>query len=137
MKGCFPCPCNLAIIPNRNWLCKYMNAAGLIPMLFFSKLEAGILLMEGEQCNKWVPGKASPVETFHCPTQDNQWEKMFCCGTCTASYCCSSTKERLDQTSCPKVVRTEDQEPEEPAGPTVKKLSKMTSISHFGGPFVY
>ncbi|KAG8144367.1 hypothetical protein E2320_012891 [Naja naja] len=70
--------------------------------------DAGVLLMEGEQCNKWVPGKASPIETFQCPTQDNQREEMFCCGTCTASYCCSSTKEHLDQASCSKIIKKTD-----------------------------
>ncbi|XP_013926351.1 PREDICTED: uncharacterized protein LOC106552561 [Thamnophis sirtalis] len=88
--------------------------------------EAGVLLMEGEQCEKWVRGKASPVETFHCPTQDNQWKEMFCCGTCMASYCCSSTKERLDQASCSKIVRTENQEPD---GPTVEKIDVLEFIA--------
>ncbi|ETE68600.1 hypothetical protein L345_05602, partial [Ophiophagus hannah] len=33
---------------------------------------------------------------------------MFCCGTCTASYCCSSTKEHLDQASCSKIIKKTD-----------------------------
>ncbi|XP_039212839.1 protein shisa-2 homolog [Crotalus tigris] len=76
--------------------------------------EAGVLLLENEQCNEWIEGHAKPVETFHCPTQDEYW-KIFCCGTCTASYCCSSPKERLDQESCPEGVKgPKDQETEDP-----------------------
>ncbi|XP_070615788.1 protein shisa-1-like [Erythrolamprus reginae] len=67
--------------------------------------DAGVLLMEGELCNQWVPGEASPAVFFHCPTQEHQREEMFCCGTCLDSYCCSSTTERLDQASCWKGVQ--------------------------------
>ncbi|KAL7979947.1 hypothetical protein Chor_004416 [Crotalus horridus] len=78
------------------------------------KPEAGVLLLENEQCNEWIEGHANPVETFHCPTQDEYW-KIFCCGTCTASYCCSSPKERLDQESCAEGVKgRKDQETEDP-----------------------
>ncbi|KAM6427073.1 uncharacterized protein PHA67_003715 isoform 1-T2 [Liasis olivaceus] len=83
---------------------------------------AGIFLVEGELCHKWVHGQASPIESFLCPTQDDYQEDTFCCGTCTASYCCSSLEDRLEQASCPKA---EDQWAGESTGPSVGKLGSF------------
>ncbi|XP_034290862.2 uncharacterized protein LOC117675915 [Pantherophis guttatus] len=72
--------------------------------------DAGLVPVQAEQCHTWIQGQVTPVETFLCPIESNHPADIFCCGTCTASYCCSSPKDRLDQTSCSRVTEeTEDQ----------------------------
>ncbi|XP_044283214.1 uncharacterized protein LOC123021979 [Varanus komodoensis] len=50
--------------------------------------------MEGELCRGWT------YAAFRCPQLHDGADTKFCCGTCSAPYCCSSEDARLDQLQC-------------------------------------
>ncbi|XP_053129305.1 uncharacterized protein LOC128335309 isoform X2 [Hemicordylus capensis] len=54
----------------------------------------------GELCRGWTGG--APNGAFQCPGLLDGADAKFCCGTCSFSYCCSSSEVRLDQTRCPR-----------------------------------
>ncbi|KAK9393708.1 hypothetical protein NXF25_016160 [Crotalus adamanteus] len=88
------------------------------------------LVVQGDQCHKWIKGQKTPVQTFRCPIKLDHPVDIFCCGTCAIPYCCSSLKDRLDQTSCSRVVEeTEDQGAGETALTSPKDQSTIKKIA--------
>ncbi|KAM6426836.1 uncharacterized protein PHA67_003569 [Liasis olivaceus] len=110
----------------------------LLHVLFFLVAsQRGCGEHQGQMCYPLMEGSKSPLGAFYCPGLLDGADARFCCGTCSAPFCCASREKGLDPAQCPalrQVVRaTSEPRPEGTSPPPPEGDGSISFLWYFIG----